>query len=174
MTRRSLRALAAPSRSRRCWPAAPSVPTTSGRRCPARTQFRFVDGPRRRSRSPTRRGSQVFEDPALQALIKDAIANNLDLQVGARAGRGSARPCRHREVVLLPAGRRRRQLPARAGRSSERRQPDGDDTVHRERAPTASSCRGKSICSASSGGSRNRHWPWRWPASRSAAACWSR
>ena len=52
---------------------------------------------------------QVFDDPTLQALIREAIANNLDLRVGGRTRRGGARPRRHREVVPLSAGRRRRQ-----------------------------------------------------------------
>ena len=42
-------------------------------------QFRFVDGPQAESLANAP-WFTVFEDPALQALIKDAIANNLDLR----------------------------------------------------------------------------------------------
>ena len=46
----------------------------------------------RRSRWPTCRGSQVFEDPTLQALIREALANNLDLQLAvARVEEARAR-----------------------------------------------------------------------------------
>ena len=53
--------------------------------------------PRRRSRWPTCAWFQVFDDPTLQALIRDAIANNLDLRVAlahveeARARAGIAK-----------------------------------------------------------------------------------
>ena len=70
---------------------------------------------------------QVFDDPALQGLIKEAIANNLDLRIGGCAGRGSARPRRHRQVVSLSAGRRRRQLRRAADVELRTTQDEDDD-----------------------------------------------
>src|SRR5688572_15132811 len=46
---------------------------------PSPQQFRFVEGTQAESLADAP-WFQVFDDPALQSLIKDAIANNLDLR----------------------------------------------------------------------------------------------
>src|SRR5215203_6207516 len=67
----------------------PQVPTP-----PA---YRFVEGTTEAQSLADAPWFQVFDDPALQALIRDAIANNLDLRVAvarleeARARAGIAR-----------------------------------------------------------------------------------
>ena len=62
----------------------------------------------------------------------------------------------------------------RLRRAAGRRPPQKTTTRRIRAAPTVSSCRGKSICSAGCGASRKRHWRWRWRASRAGAACSSR
>ena len=49
---------------------------------------------------------QVFDDPALQALIRDAIAHNLDLRRRRRARAGGAGAVRRRQVVPLSGDQR--------------------------------------------------------------------
>src|SRR5262249_33434571 len=46
-------------------------------------QYRFVDGPAQAESMADLKWWQVFDDPALQTLIREAIANNLDLKVAA-------------------------------------------------------------------------------------------
>lgn len=50
---------------------------------PTPAQYRFDDGPAQAESMADLKWWQVFDDPALQALIREAIANNLDLQVAA-------------------------------------------------------------------------------------------
>ena len=128
----------------------------------------------RRSRSPTRRGGRCSTIPALQALIREAH-------------RQQPRPASWRSR----ASRRRAPAPASRSRSSTRRSTaspatacgrrrtrpqDGRRRRHDapERRRTASSCRGRSICSAACGGSTKRRWRCCSRASRAAAACSSR
>jgi multidrug efflux system outer membrane protein len=49
---------------------------------PSPAQYRFVNGPEAESLADVP-WFQVFQDPALQALIRDALANNLDLRAAA-------------------------------------------------------------------------------------------
>jgi multidrug efflux system outer membrane protein len=59
---------------------------------PSPDQFRFVDGPAQAQSLADAPWFDVFQDPVLQALIKEAIANNLDLQVAlARVEEARAR-----------------------------------------------------------------------------------
>src|SRR4051812_25106151 len=50
---------------------------------PAPPQFRFVEGPAQAQTLADSPWFEVFDDPQLQALIRDAIASNLDLQIAA-------------------------------------------------------------------------------------------
>jgi multidrug efflux system outer membrane protein len=55
-------------------------------------QFRFVDGPAQAQTLADAPWFEVFQDPELQALIKEALANNLDLQAAlARVEEARAR-----------------------------------------------------------------------------------
>jgi multidrug efflux system outer membrane protein len=55
-------------------------------------QFRFVDGPQQAQSLADAPWFQVFDDPGLQALVRDALANNLDLKVAmARVEEARAR-----------------------------------------------------------------------------------
>src|SRR5262245_13377778 len=71
---------------------------------PTADQFRFVDGPQTAASLADAPWFQVFDDPALQGLIKDAIANNLDLRAAmarveeARARAGIAKSYLYPEV----------------------------------------------------------------------------
>jgi multidrug efflux system outer membrane protein len=59
---------------------------------PSPDQFRFVDDPAQAQSLADAPWFQVFDDPALQALIKEAIANNLDLKAAlARVEEARAR-----------------------------------------------------------------------------------
>src|SRR4051812_31987953 len=59
---------------------------------PAPPQFRFVEGAAQAQSLADAPWFQVFDDPALQALIRDALANNLDLQLAvARVEEARAR-----------------------------------------------------------------------------------
>ena len=107
-----------------------SAPTTSGRSCRPPPQFRFVGRRRRRSRCADTPWFQVFDDPdAAGAASESAIGSNLDLRVAVGACRGGARARRHREVVPLSAGRRRRQL-QRAPGVERTEETDDEDTTH--------------------------------------------
>ena len=89
----------------RCRPAAPRRPEL---RAAADADAAAISLRRRHRRRPQSLADspwfQVFDDPTLQALIREAIGNNLDLQTAAGARRGGARPRRHRQVVPLSAG----------------------------------------------------------------------
>lgn len=59
---------------------------------PTTAQFRFVDGPQQAQSLADAPWFEVFQDAALQGLIKDALANNLDLKVAmARVEESRAR-----------------------------------------------------------------------------------
>ncbi len=64
---------------------------------PVPDQFRFVDGPAQAQSLADAPWFQVFQDPELQGLVKEALANNLDLRVAlarieeARARAGIAK-----------------------------------------------------------------------------------
>ena len=112
-----------------------------------------------RSRSRISPWWQVFDDPALQALVREAIANNLDLRVGRGARRGSARRAGIAKSFLYP------QVDGAAGYGVRQASNTRRTTAWRERrhdAPerrrSASSCRGRSICSAASAASTRRRW----------------
>ena len=71
---------------------------------PTPPQYRFVEGPSQAQSLADAPWFQVFDDPALQQLIRDAIANNLDLRVAvahveeARARAGIAKSYLYPEV----------------------------------------------------------------------------
>src|SRR5262245_65565173 len=48
---------------------------------PTPDQYRFVEGPTQAQSLADMPWVQVFDDPTLQALIREAISNNLDLRV---------------------------------------------------------------------------------------------
>jgi multidrug efflux system outer membrane protein len=72
-------------------------PNYSRPEVPKPAQHRFIEGPAQAESLANAPWWQVFDDAALQALIRDAIANNLDLQIAvarveeARARAGIAR-----------------------------------------------------------------------------------
>ena len=152
MIRPSLRALAATlSRLGGCWPAAPSAPTTSGRRCRARTQYRFVDGPAQ-----------------AQIAGRRAVVPGLRRPDAAGAGPRGARQQPRPAGGAWPASRRRAPAPASPSRifypqvdgaarlsacAGVERRPKPTTRRPPERASTGFSCRGRSTCSASCGGS---------------------
>ena len=92
---------------------------------------------------------------------------------GGRARRGGARAGGRREVVPLPAGRRRRSATACGRRRTPRRRTGRrtDDTTH-QNVVSVSSSRGRSICSAGCGVSTKRRSRCCSRASRRAAASW--
>ncbi len=71
--------------------------TTKGRKLPTPPEYRFVQAPAQAQSLADAPWFQIFDDPALQALIREAIANNLDLRVAlahveeARARAGIAK-----------------------------------------------------------------------------------
>ena len=71
---------------------------------PTPPQYRFVEGPSQAQSLADAPWFQVFDDPTLQQLIRDAIANNLDLRVAvahveeARARAGIAKSYLYPEV----------------------------------------------------------------------------
>src|SRR4051812_15335623 len=59
---------------------------------PTPPQYRFVEAPAQAATFADLPWFQVFDDPTLQAIIRDAIANNLDLRVAlARVEEARAR-----------------------------------------------------------------------------------
>src|SRR3954452_2156156 len=58
-------------------------PTSARPQVPTPPQFRFVAGPAQAQTLADSPWFAVFDDPLLQALIRDAIASNLDLQIAA-------------------------------------------------------------------------------------------
>ena len=131
---------------------------------PTPQQFRFVEGAQAESLADAP-WFQVFDDPALQALIKRGDRQQPRSASRRGARRGGARARRHREVVSLSAGRRVAPVTARGATTAAARWCRRRGHVPPS-AVTDSSWRGSSICSASSGGRTKRRWRWRWPASR--------
>ncbi len=120
----------------------------AARSCRPRRSTASSKAPRRRSRWPTAPWLQVFDDPALQALVREALANNLDLRVAvarveeARARAGIAKSFLYPQVDGVASYGVRQA-------SNSQTQDGRPTTIRRTRAaPTASSCRGSSICSA--------------------------
>ena len=153
-----------------CW-----APTTRGRELPTPAAIP-VRGRHRQAQSlADAPWFQVFDDPALQALIREAIANNLDLQIAvarveeARARAGIAKSFLYPQVDGVAQLRRAAGVERPAGGRWTTRK-----TRRTRAACTAFSCRGKSICSAGSGGSMRPPWRWSSPPNRAAAASWSR
>ena len=131
-------------------------------------QFRFAEGAQAESLADAP-WFQIFDDPSLQNLIKEAIANNLDLE-GRRGSRGrSTRPRGNSGNLPLSTSRRRRELWRAAGvERPEGRRLSRTRTRRTRVAPTAFSCRGSSISSAASAARGNLRW--RWPRHRAGAA----
>ena len=142
---------------------APSVRPSAARRLHGRPELRAAADAdagavpiradaRRPSRSPMRRGGRSSTIPRCRR-CQGSRSPATSISGPRRAGRGGARARRHRQVVPLSAGRRRRATTAPAG---DQRRTGGHDrrTTPRSRAgTTASSCRGSSISSAGSGAS---------------------
>jgi outer membrane protein, multidrug efflux system len=76
---------------------APVGPNYARPQVPSPAQYRFVEGPAEAQTLADTPWFQVFDDPTLQALIREALANNLDLQMAvarveaARARAGIAK-----------------------------------------------------------------------------------
>ena len=67
-------------------------PNYSRPEMPAPAQYRFIEGAAQAAALANAPWWQVFDDPALQALIRDALVNNLDLQIAiARVEEARAR-----------------------------------------------------------------------------------
>ena len=77
---------------------------------------------------------QVFDDEALQALIRDAVAHNLDLRVASGARPGVPRAGRRRQVVPVSGNQPDRRVHRQPGveelRSRRGAQPDADRTFN--------------------------------------------
>lgn len=96
---------------------------------PTPQQFRFVEGAQAESLADAP-WFQVFDDPALQALIKDAIASNLDLRAAVarveemRARAGIAKSYLYPQVDGVASYR------VRGATSAEPDETDDEDTFH--------------------------------------------
>ena len=76
-------------------------------------QFRFVDGTAQAQTLADTPWFEVFQDPELQALIKEALTNNLDLQVAlARIEETRARAGIAKSYLLPASGRNVRRCVA--------------------------------------------------------------
>ena len=107
-------------------------PNYSRPQLPTPPQYRFVQGPDQAQTLADSPWFQVFDDPTLQALIREAIANNLDLQVAAarveeaRARAGIARSFFYPQIdAAVNYGLRQ----ASSAKDSSG-QPLSDDTTH--------------------------------------------
>jgi len=102
---------------------------------PNPAQYRFVEGTAQAQSLADSPWWQVFDDPALQALVRDALANNLDLQLAvarveeARARAGVAKSYLYPQVDGV-ANYGLRQ----ASSSSEQDGSGKDDTTHQSGA----------------------------------------
>ena len=111
-------------------PAARVGPNYERPQLPTPPQYRFVEATGAGAVAGRPPWCQVFDDPALQALIRDAIANNLDLRWRWRASRrrapAPASPSRSstRRSTAAPATACGRRRTRRAGRTTD------DDTTH--------------------------------------------
>src|SRR5262245_13716105 len=106
-------------------------PNYSRPQMPTPTTFRFVEGPPQAQSLADAPWFQVFDDPTLQALIKDAIANNLDLRAAvarveeARARAGVAKSFLYPQVDGVA------NFAVRQASSAERvAGSDDEDTTH--------------------------------------------
>lgn len=100
---------------------------------PSPPQFRFVDGVDQAQALADSPWWQVFDDPTLQGLIRDAVANNLDLQMAvarveeARARAGVARSYLYPQVDGVAGYSVRQASNAPADDGSD---PGSEDTTH--------------------------------------------
>jgi outer membrane protein, multidrug efflux system len=113
MTRRSLRTLALAAVIPAALAGCTVGPDYERPQLPTPDQFRFVDGPAQAQSLADAPWFDVFQDAELQALVKEALANNLDLQVAlarveeARARAGIAKSYYYPQVgAQLNAGLR--------------------------------------------------------------------
>jgi len=101
---------------------------------PVPAEYRFVDGAQAQSLADTP-WWQVFDDPALQALIREALGNNLDLRVAAarveeaRARAGIAKSYLYPQVDGV-ASYSVRQASTTNQDNTQTSQNAGDDTTH--------------------------------------------
>ena len=144
---------------------------------PTPPQYRFVQEPAQAESLADAPWFQVFDDPTLQGLIREAIANNLDLRIAvarveeARARAGIAKSYLYPQVDGV--GRLRRAADVepprkRAGSGGGRRH---DQPERRVRLPAVLGARSVRPHPARA---RRRRWPWCWRPSRAGAACSSR
>ncbi len=100
---------------------------------PTPPQYRFVDGPAQAQLLADSPWWQVFDDPALQALVRDALANNLDLQLAvarveeARARAGIAKSYLYPQVdgVASYSARQATNAPGQDGQGNDTTQQSG-------------------------------------------------
>ena len=116
---------------------------------PTPPEYRFVEAPAQAQSLADAPWFQVFDDPALQALIRDAIANNLDLRVAlAHVEEARAR------AGIAKSYSTRRSTAARSTACAGRRRRKKTTTRRIRAARTGFSCRGRSTCSAACGAGR--------------------
>ena len=143
---------------------------------PTPPQYRFVQEPAQAETLADAPWFRVFEDPTLQGLIKEAIANNLDLRIAvarleeARARAGIAKSYLYPQVDGAASYGARQTSNLR----ESARDPTADDRRPARTSWAAFSCPGSSTCSAASGVGRRRRWRWCSRPSRAGAACSSR
>ena len=103
------------SARQRSSPAARVGPNYKRPEMPAPAQYRFAEGPAQAESMADLKWWQVFDDPALQALIQQAIANNLDLRGRRGPRRRSTRARRDFQVVPVSGSQRRGRVQRQAG-----------------------------------------------------------
>jgi multidrug efflux system outer membrane protein len=97
---------------------------------PSPAQFRFVEGAAAESMADAP-WFQVFDDPTLQALIRDAIANNLDLRVAvARVEEARARAGIAKSFLYPQIDFRANYGIRQASNASKESGSDAEDTTH--------------------------------------------
>src|SRR5262245_34730104 len=107
-------------------------PNYSRPEVPNPTQYRFVEGPQAQSLADAP-WWQIFDDPALQALIREALGNNLDLQAAvarveeARARAGIARSFLYPQIDATASYSVRQ---ASSTSQQDTTQQTTDDTTH--------------------------------------------
>src|SRR5262245_7920101 len=105
-------------------------PNYSRPQLPTPPQFRFVEGTEQAASLADAPWFQVFQDPTLQGLIRDAIANNLDLKVATarveemRARAGIAKSFLYPQVDALG------NYSVRQASNSKDQENGGEDTTH--------------------------------------------
>jgi multidrug efflux system outer membrane protein len=97
------------------------------------SQYRFVEGPDEAASLADEAFWQVFDDPALQDLIRESLSNNLDLATATARVEEARAIAGNRQIVSIT----RRSTPRAAIRSSRRRSTrsrrrtlDGDRDFH--------------------------------------------